>query len=154
MSFGGVQYSLKQFHFHLPSEHLDNGLSMAMEMHMVWQGGAGEVAVIGAFIDLDAGAAAATNKTTEKRLSVRERKRLAARVAAADEGAADSPLPGIENSFFHVNDPKTAAAASSNLLETVLGGVEKISKPGSVTKTPPLVMSELVNTLLSGSFRT
>ena len=29
MSFGGIAYSLKQFHFHLPSEHLDNGTSIA-----------------------------------------------------------------------------------------------------------------------------
>ncbi|KAJ6444846.1 carbonic anhydrase, alpha-class, catalytic domain-containingprotein [Purpureocillium lavendulum] len=63
MTFGGVQYTLQQFHFHLPSEHLDNGTSMAMEMHMVWQGPAGQIAVIGTFIDVNdaAGSASASN---------------------------------------------------------------------------------------------
>lgn len=29
MSFGGIDYTLQQFHFHLPSEHLDSGTSLA-----------------------------------------------------------------------------------------------------------------------------
>lgn len=152
MSFRGIEYSLKQFHFHLPSEHLDNGGSMAMEMHMVWQGPAAEVAVIGAFIDLEEGSAAGA-KVAERRLSHREA-RLTARESQAKETKDNLPLPGIDKSFFHVNAPKTAATSSSTLLETVLGSVEQISAPGTVTKTPALVMSELVNTLVSGSFRT
>lgn len=31
MTFGEKQYTLQQFHFHLPSEHLDNGTSRASE---------------------------------------------------------------------------------------------------------------------------
>ena len=50
---GTDQYTLKQFHFHLPSEHLANSTSMAMEMHMVWEGPESKVAVIGVFIDID-----------------------------------------------------------------------------------------------------
>jgi hypothetical protein len=51
---GGTDpFTLKQFHFHLPSEHLDNSTSIAMEMHMVWEGPDGQVAVIGVFIDID-----------------------------------------------------------------------------------------------------
>ncbi|KAF5990035.1 carbonic anhydrase [Fusarium bulbicola] len=50
-------YHLKQFHFHLPSEHIDNGTSLAMEMHMVHSSEDGKLAVIGVFIDLDDGAA-------------------------------------------------------------------------------------------------
>ncbi|UNI25073.1 hypothetical protein JDV02_010778 [Purpureocillium takamizusanense] len=54
MTFEHVPYTLQQFHFHLPSEHLDNGTSMAMEMHMVWQGpAAGQIAVIANFIDIN-----------------------------------------------------------------------------------------------------
>ncbi|KAH7110670.1 alpha carbonic anhydrase [Dactylonectria macrodidyma] len=52
MSFDGVGYALKQFHFYLLSEHLDNGTSIAMEMHMVWENDKGEIAVIGTLIDL------------------------------------------------------------------------------------------------------
>lgn len=29
----GVAFEMKQFHFHLPSEHLDNGTSIASESH-------------------------------------------------------------------------------------------------------------------------
>lgn len=152
MSFRGIQYSLKQFHFHLPSEHLDNGGSMAMEMHMVWQGPAAEVAVIGTFIDLEEGNAVKA-QVAERRLLHREA-RLTARESQEKETKDNLPLPGIEKSFFHVNAPKTAATRSSTLLETVLGSVEQISTPGTVTKTPALVMSELVNTLVSGTFRT
>ncbi|EGZ68375.1 carbonic anhydrase [Neurospora tetrasperma FGSC 2509] len=52
MTFGEKQYTLQQFHFHLPSEHLDNGTSRAMEMHMVWQTENQELAVIGTYIDV------------------------------------------------------------------------------------------------------
>ncbi|KAJ4267134.1 hypothetical protein NW762_003233 [Fusarium torreyae] len=55
-------YNLKQFHFHLPSEHLDDGTSMAMEMHMVWASEDKDLAVIGIFIDLDDGASASSHK--------------------------------------------------------------------------------------------
>ncbi|KLO80932.1 carbonic anhydrase [Fusarium fujikuroi] len=50
-------YHLKQFHFHLPSEHIDNGTSLAMEMHMVHASEDNKLAVIGVLIDLDDGAA-------------------------------------------------------------------------------------------------
>ena len=46
-------FRLEQFHFHLPSEHLDNGTSRAMEMHMVFEGEGGRVAVVAAFVDAD-----------------------------------------------------------------------------------------------------
>lgn len=58
-SLAGVldgSFRLEQLHFHLPSEHLDNGTSRAMEMHMVFEGEGegeehGEVLVLAAFID-------------------------------------------------------------------------------------------------------
>ncbi|KAH7165306.1 alpha carbonic anhydrase [Dactylonectria macrodidyma] len=55
-------FTLQQFHFHLPSEHLDNGTSRAMEMHMVWQSEAEELAVIGVYVDIAGAAAAAKAK--------------------------------------------------------------------------------------------
>ncbi|KAH8670707.1 periplasmic alpha-carbonic anhydrase [Ilyonectria robusta] len=138
MTFGGVSYTLAQFHFHLPSEHLDNGTSMAMEMHMVWEGAAGEIAVIGTFIDIADGAAAAEGGET----------------ATAAPNATARQLPAIEGSFFHVNAPAAKAMTASTLLETVFSSVEEIAEPGTVTKTQPLIMSELVNALAAGSFQT
>lgn len=46
-TFGDKTYSLKQFHFHTPSEHTIDGQYAPMEMHMVHQGEDGSLAVIG-----------------------------------------------------------------------------------------------------------
>ncbi|KAI1337149.1 carbonic anhydrase [Xylariaceae sp. FL0016] len=48
----GKTYELAQFHFHHPSEHIDNGVSLPMEMHMVFQTEAAEVAVMSVYVDL------------------------------------------------------------------------------------------------------
>lgn len=46
-TFNNKVYSLKQFHFHTPSEHTVDGQHAPMEMHMVHQGEDGSLAVIG-----------------------------------------------------------------------------------------------------------
>lgn len=173
MSFGGVSYTLKQFHFHLPSEHLDNGTSMAMEMHMVWEGTDGEVAVIGAFIDVNdaldnAGNAGGdesptstsasqpeptTNRTTVDRRVAAKAKSVRRELTKKQSGERRQ-LPSIGGSFFHVDSPSTSAVTASKLLETVFASVEEISTPGTAAKTQPLVMSELVNILVQGTFQT
>lgn len=48
----GKNYTLEQFHFHHPSEHIDNNVSLPMEMHMVFSTEAKEIAVIGVYVDL------------------------------------------------------------------------------------------------------
>lgn len=47
----GRQFSLLQFHFHLPSEHTADGSSFPMEVHFVHQAEEGDLAVIGVFMD-------------------------------------------------------------------------------------------------------
>ena len=47
----GRQFSLLQFHFHLPSEHVVDGSSLPMEVHFVHQAAEGDLAVIGVFMD-------------------------------------------------------------------------------------------------------
>jgi carbonic anhydrase len=49
-TFGQKSYSLKQFHFHTPSEHTIDGKHMPMEMHMVHQSDDGSLAVVGILI--------------------------------------------------------------------------------------------------------
>ncbi|KAI0877915.1 alpha carbonic anhydrase [Hypoxylon argillaceum] len=51
LELDGLSYELLQFHFHHPSEHIDNGVSLPMEMHMVFQRET-QLAVIGVYIDL------------------------------------------------------------------------------------------------------
>jgi carbonic anhydrase len=47
----GVTYSLLQFHFHAPSEHLLDGVPYAAEMHLVHQAEDGALAVLGVLIE-------------------------------------------------------------------------------------------------------
>lgn len=47
LTYGGKTYSLKQFHFHTPSEHTIDGKNQPMEMHMVHQSEDGNLAVLG-----------------------------------------------------------------------------------------------------------
>lgn len=48
---GEKSFELKQFHFHSPSEHTLHGKHFDMEMHLVHKSEAGEIAVIGVFIE-------------------------------------------------------------------------------------------------------
>ena len=47
----GRQFSLLQFHFHLPSEHTVDGSDFPMEVHFVHQAEEGDLAVIGVFME-------------------------------------------------------------------------------------------------------
>ena len=46
LTYGETTYTLKQFHFHTPSEHTINGQHQPMEMHMVHQSADGLLAVV------------------------------------------------------------------------------------------------------------
>jgi carbonic anhydrase len=46
----GTRFDLLQFHFHHPSEHLLSGKKFDMEMHFVHRSQAGQLAVLGVFI--------------------------------------------------------------------------------------------------------
>ncbi|KAF4341374.1 carbonic anhydrase [Fusarium beomiforme] len=159
MSFQNTSFTLQQFHFHLPSEHLDDGKSMAMEMHMVWESADAKIAVVGVFIDVDdgAGGSPAGNATAPPPVATpaaRKRDGFTKVVRKSVETKDKRQLPSVGGSFFHVNAPTTAATSSSNLLETVFGSVGEISEPGTLTKTKGLNMAELVSTLAAGSFQT
>lgn len=51
LTVGGMTYALRQFHFHTQSEHLLDGNAFPIEMHLVHQNEAGELAVVGIFIE-------------------------------------------------------------------------------------------------------
>lgn len=57
MAASNQTFEFQQFHFHLPSEHLDNGTSMAMEMHMVFASADAQIAVMGVYLDIGEAAA-------------------------------------------------------------------------------------------------
>lgn len=47
----GVEYELKQFHYHAPSEHRVDGRAAESELHFVHESEAGELVVIGALVE-------------------------------------------------------------------------------------------------------
>jgi hypothetical protein len=115
---------------------------------MVWQTPQEEIAVIGVFVDLDRGVEAATAAPIVEK--VRRQNHPHSRRQAA-EAAPDGSFGGV--SGFITSPMVTQASVSSNVLETVFSQVEEIAIPGTVVKTQPLVMSEIVNALLAGSFQ-
>ena len=131
----GTNYNLSQFHFHHPSEHIDNGVSMPMEMHMVFQSEDNRVAVIGVYVDTadDAGGAGGD--------------------APAVVGNGTLGVDAGTQTNLTARDNKLQKRAPTTLLETVFASVGDISKPGSETHTEPLVMSELVDLLTAGNFQ-
>ncbi|KDN67125.1 putative tat pathway signal sequence [Colletotrichum sublineola] len=158
MQVAGSNFTLQQFHFHLPSEHLDAGKSMAMEMHMVFEGANQEIAVIGTYIDLERGAAAAapvaeapaTEGAAGGNATVERRSKLSLRAAAGAAAAgAPKPIPMMGTTPIKAQ----ADAAASNLLETVFSSLGAIKEPGTVTQTGALNMQEVVSLLSAGSFQ-
>ncbi|KAH8887624.1 carbonic anhydrase [Thozetella sp. PMI_491] len=130
----GVEYELKQFHFHHPSEHLDNGTSMPLEMHMVFQTADAKIAVVGVYVDVASGAATGV---------ARRRRQSREPEAKIIPGMKIMPTTPMENN----------GSARSVMLETLLSSVEEIAVPGTKVTSKPLVFSELVNTLKQGSFQ-
>ena len=91
----GRQFSMLQFHFHLPSEHTVEGGVYPMEVHFVHQAEEGDLAVIGVF--MDAGEAhAATQAIWDAIPGSMRRLRpspVSIRTPSCPEGAATSATP-------------------------------------------------------------
>jgi carbonic anhydrase len=51
MQSGGKTYELLQYHFHAPSEHLIDGKSYPLEVHLVHKNEAGDLAVVGVMFE-------------------------------------------------------------------------------------------------------
>ena len=54
MTLDGKDYTLKQFHFHSPSEHTIEGKAAEMELHLVHADADGKLAVVGVMLNLGA----------------------------------------------------------------------------------------------------
>lgn len=125
-------FNFAQFHFHLPSEHLDNGTAMAMEMHMVFQAEDSELAVLGTYIDIASGTAASKRQTG---------KRATEKKCGSKDTSSNTEVNGIADS------------GASPMLETLFSSVDDISSPGTATTTSKLVMSEVISMLQSTTFK-
>lgn len=135
ITVGQTPFELQQFHFHLPSEHLDDGVSQAMEMHMVFESANQSIAVVGTYINIsdkpaDVGTVPSNGNTTAKRSDWRSmNRRLVPRNTTGEQNAP------------------------SLLLETVLASVGDISQPGTSTTTGPLALGDVASILSAGNFQ-
>lgn len=112
---GGQQFQLQQFHFHLPSEHLDNGTSNAMEMHMVFESN-GTIAVVGSYINVAMGAAAGVAAGAEAGVARRHARDVSAKV----EKRQQQPCRDL-----------TAAIASALGMGPPCGGASNVPSTGA-----------------------
>ncbi|ORY67253.1 alpha carbonic anhydrase [Pseudomassariella vexata] len=138
MVLNGEEYELMQFHFHHPSEHLDNGTSIAMEMHMVFQTAEEQLAVIGVYVDLDTGVASAAAPAAKRRHPQPDHSLWKKQAEAVSQ--------------MQITAAADNGAVTSTMLETLFQSVEEIATPGTKVTTQPLIMSELVETLKLGNF--
>lgn len=168
MSVSETEFALQQCHFHLPSEHLEDGVSHAMEMHMVWESEAGDVAVVGVYIDVE-GTIDGEEEVEEPVETVSEETPVATESAATEtevegptESEATATASGKRSVRMAARDgmpqlSKTKAAktkrAATTFLETIFSSVSEIAQPGTVTATKPLVMSELVDLINAGDLQ-
>lgn len=51
LQYGKQTFTLKQYHFHAPSEHTINGKHAEVEVHFVYSDGAGQLAVVGVLVE-------------------------------------------------------------------------------------------------------
>lgn len=142
MASSNQTFEFQQFHFHLPSEHLDNGTSMAMEMHMVFSSADAQIAVMGVYLDINTGAAAAAPAVAAV---------PGAKMAKRQAGKTSSQA--LEVIDVDADTMATPAEAGSEMIETVLSAVGEISNPGTATKTPAFAMSGLVAMLGETTFQ-
>lgn len=105
-----------------------------MEVHNVFESADGQLAVIGVYVEFDVASTA----------TVAERRRREV-LGQETDGANITTMPA--------SALPVTAAISSNMLETVFQSVEAIATPGTKVTTAPLVFSEYVAALKSGSFQ-
>ncbi|KAI1845005.1 hypothetical protein JX265_008410 [Neoarthrinium moseri] len=141
LEMNGVEFELKQFHVHHPAEHIDNGVSVEMEIHNVFESADGQIAVLGVYAEVDLGTPVSV--VQGKRDVANRRRNLLAQLQAGQNFTL-MPSSSIV--------PQTNAV-SSNLYETLFQSVEQIAAPGTKVTSQPLVFSELVETLKAGSFQ-
>lgn len=131
-------------------------------MHMVWQTENQEIAVIGTYIDVatEAGpelvippvVAPAPVPSNETAGAASAPSRFRFRRSKSQRRQEAVVPPTNETTTAPVQDAPVSGAPTV-LLETIFSTIDAIRTPGSVTQTPPLVLSEVVNIWKSGHFQ-
>lgn len=114
ITLDGTTYNLVQFHFHAPSEHTIAGQHSPLELHLVHQSAAGNLAVVGVMIN--SGAANAAYDPVMNNLPAQEQ--AATPVAGVTVDAA-SLLPA-DRSYYRYNGSLTTPPCSEGVRWHVL----------------------------------
>lgn len=105
-----------------------------MEVHNVFESADGQLAVIGVYVEFDLGST----------VTVAARRR---------RDVLSQAIDGANLVIMPTSTLPETNAISSNMLETVFQSIEAIATPGTKVTTTPLVFSEYVNALKSGSYQ-
>lgn len=105
-------------------------------MHMVFQSAAEEIAVVGVYIDIDVGSSTASAPAPPPLTTLVPPPPSKRKVQVMPHAAVNQSKP-----------------LTSVMLETLFSSVEEIAKPGTKTTTKPLIMSELVKAVTSGTLK-
>lgn len=105
-----------------------------VEVHHVFQSTDGQIAVIGAYVEVD------TGSSTSKRCS-----RTAGHVGRLSGKATSSSQKA--------SNVSTSAAVASDMLETLFSSVGDIAESGATVTSGALVFSDYVSALTSGQFQ-
>jgi carbonic anhydrase len=99
LAIDGTVYRLLQYHFHAPSEHTLDGASYEAELHLVHESEAGELAVVGIFLELGQLPSALVEQVIES-----------APDAAGEDGEIDIERSPLE--LLRVRDAERAVASN------------------------------------------
>lgn len=119
----GIQYALKQFHWHSPSEHTINGRRLDLELHMVHQTPSGQIAVIGVLYRIG---------KPDTLLSLLRKDLRAISGQTGEErvvGVINPKLVKLDrDEYYRYNGSLTTPACSQNITWTIIREVKSVSK--------------------------
>ncbi|XP_022743466.1 alpha carbonic anhydrase 1, chloroplastic-like [Durio zibethinus] len=128
VTIDGKTYSLRQMHWHLPSEHHINGEQFAAELHLVHRAADNSVAVV-ALLYQEEDADPVISKIMNGLNNLAKEKCKADEVAEIPLGTLDiKPLKRSSRKYYRYAGSLTTPPCSENVTWSILGKVRSISK--------------------------
>ncbi|MBV8081760.1 MAG: carbonic anhydrase family protein [Candidatus Eremiobacteraeota bacterium] len=122
LALQGRTYQIVQFHFHTPSEHTANGKHYDMELHIVHQDDAKNLAVLGVFLK-----SGGTNAALDKIWSVLPLTETPEKTIAGVSVNAADLLPSKRSDFYQYLGSLTTPPCSEGVLWLVLAEPVSVS---------------------------
>ncbi|XP_010520706.1 PREDICTED: alpha carbonic anhydrase 1, chloroplastic-like [Tarenaya hassleriana] len=141
MVLNGKNYTLKQMHWHTPSEHLINGVQYAAELQMVHQAQDGDFAVVATLFKLGDEEPFLT-KMKERLERLREDKCGGNTTGQVEVGEVDTKhIERKTRKYFRYIGSLTTPPCSQNVSWTILGKVRSLSEEQMQLLKAPLDIS-------------